>query len=34
MREMRSRRKSEGLKEMRVWVTEEQAVEINLILNK
>lgn len=34
MREMRSRRKSEGLKEMRVWVTEEQAVEINLLLNK
>ena len=34
MREMRKRRAKEGLKEMHIWVTEEQAVEINLILNK
>ena len=34
MREMRKRRAAEGLKEMRIWVTEEQAVEINLLLNK
>jgi hypothetical protein len=34
MREMRKKRKAAGLTELRVWVTDEQAVEINLILNK
>jgi hypothetical protein len=34
MREMRARRAEQGLKEMRIWVTEEECVKINAILNK
>lgn len=32
MREMRARRKEQGLKEMHIWVTAEQYAEINSIL--
>lgn len=34
MREMRERRKQQGLKEMRIWVTDEEYAKINSILEK